>query len=141
MENVMRSGFLALALCSPLALTSCQSESGLSPQIQPANLSVYKTVLDAKNWANPYLIVRADGIEIISKTLKPNRQTVPVNQLKGVLLSLPTSAWSYGRVVALQQVGVRSGAAAEDKLIEQNQSKAMQILKSLKVKAELWPSA
>ena len=52
-----------------------------------------------KNWQNPYLIVRADGIALLDVAdsaeiiLKPD-EVLPA------LAKLPASNWPYGRVVA-----------------------------------------
>ena len=54
---------------------------------------------DTKNWRNPYLIVRADGVALFDSAdsaeiiLKPD-------ELLGALAKLPASYWPYGRVVA-----------------------------------------
>ncbi len=59
-----------------------------------------------KNWQNPYLIVRADGVALYDSAdsaeiiLKPN-------ELLPALAKLPASNWPYGRVVAAAEGGGR----------------------------------
>ena len=59
-----------------------------------------------KNWRNPYLIVRVDGVAILDSAdnaeiiLKPD-------DLLGALAHLPASDWPYGRVVAASENAVR----------------------------------
>jgi hypothetical protein len=63
----------------------------------------YHSVRDAKDWKNPYLIVRRDGIEILGMT--PVGRAIAVESVPGVLDRLPDSAWPYGLVVAVQDKG------------------------------------
>ncbi len=64
-----------------------------------------------KNWRNPYLIVRADGVALFDPAdsaeiiLKPD-------EVLAALARLPASNWPYGRVVAAAENGVR--ASRED---------------------------
>ena len=57
-----------------------------------------------KNWQNPYLIVRADGVALFDVAdsaeiiLKPD-EVLPA------LAKLPASNWPYGRVVAAAEAG------------------------------------
>ncbi len=88
---------------------------------------------------HPYLVIGADGIGIFSKAVPKGRKTVPVADLRRTLLSLPVDAWPYGRVIAIQEAGIRSGDDA--KVIEQSKGKAEQVIKGLRVKLEWWPSA
>lgn len=60
-----------------------------------------------KNWQNPYLIVRIDGVALLDSAdnaeiiLKPD-------ELLAALARLPASSWPYGRVVAAAENGVRA---------------------------------
>ena len=73
--------------------------------IPAANSTKYEQVKDMKNWQNPYLIVRADGIALLDVAdsaeiiLKPD-EVLPT------LARLPSSNWPYGRVVAATEGGV-----------------------------------
>ena len=140
----MRWAVLSLVACSLLLITACGQQMAaaagddqLDPKIAPADRDKYKSVRDAKDWANPYLVVRADGVELISKAVPQGRKVVAVKDLQKSLLDLPVSAWPYGRVAAVQEAGVRSGN--DDERIKQNKAKVEQVLKSLGVTIELWP--
>ena len=67
--------------------------------IPAADPAQYQHLKDTKNWRNPYLIVRADGVALFDSAdsaeiiLKPD-------ELLGALAKLPASNWPYGRVVA-----------------------------------------
>jgi hypothetical protein len=60
-----------------------------------------------KNWRNPYLIVRSDGVALLDVAdsaeiiLKPD-------ELLPALAELPASDWPYGRVVAAAESGSHS---------------------------------
>lgn len=61
-----------------------------------------------KNWRNPYLIVRGDGVALFDAAdsaeiiLKPE-------ELLPALSKLPASNWPYGRVVAAAESGAPGG--------------------------------
>lgn len=110
----------------------------LDSQIQPATPEKYKSVIDATRWANPYLVVGQDGVEVLSKTMTPNRQLVAVKDLRKTLLQLPVSAWPYGRVVAIQTPGILGDKPGLEK---QNVFNTEQLLQSLQIEVERWPSA
>ena len=141
----MRWAVLSLVACSLLLITACGHQTAgaagddqLDPKIPPADRDKYRSVRDAKDWANPYLVVRADGVELISRAVPTGRKVVAAKDLPKSLLDLPVSAWPYGRVAAVQEAGIRSGN--DDERIKQNRAKTEQALKSLGVSMELWPS-
>ena len=97
---------LALILCLELSLVGCSQQTAKAPDpgatlqaIPAAQSSAYESVKDMKQWRNPYLIVRADGVVLFDAPdnaeiiLKPD-------QLLTTLATLPTADWPYGRVVA-----------------------------------------
>jgi hypothetical protein len=81
------------------------------PKADPAQ---YDRIQNMKQWRNPYLIVRADGIVLYDSIdsaeiiLKP-KEVIPQ------LAKLPASNWPYGRVVAAaettKQVSEQEGVA------------------------------
>ena len=92
-------GVLLIGAASPLAgpMQSGSVPTGrLDPRIAAAAPQRYKSVRDAKDWENPYLVIRRDGIEVIVKRLPPGRQTVAVADLERTLVGLPVTAWPYG---------------------------------------------
>jgi hypothetical protein len=95
-------------------------------------------VRDAANWKNPYLIVRPDGIEIIGMT--PVGRGIAIESIPGVLERLPDSAWAYGLIVAVQDLGIVAGKTDKDR-IEANRTKLLNLLKELGVAVDRWPSA
>jgi hypothetical protein len=67
--------------------------------IPAADTAKYKSVRDMKNWQNPYLIVRADGVALFDVADSAEIVLKP-NELLPELAKLPPSNWPYGRVVA-----------------------------------------
>lgn len=88
-------------------LTGCskQPESqGPTPQsvlqaIPAPDSAKYDSIRDMKNWRNPYLIVRADGVALFDVADSAEIVLKP-NDLLPELAKLPPSNWPYGRVVA-----------------------------------------
>lgn len=109
-----------------------------SQRIPAADQEKYKSVRDPTDWANPYLVVRADGIELISKTILSGRRLVALGELREALIDLPTTAWPYGRVIAIQDVGLRGRSA--DKPIARNRKAAEDVVKALPALINPWPS-
>jgi hypothetical protein len=99
------------------------------------NRSLAKT----KSWRNPYLIVRADGVALLDPDDHLERIVKP-EELTQTLGNLPTSAWPYGRVVAVTENGVRS-SADDDVKIRKNRAVVAGTLESLHVLINWIPSA
>ena len=98
------------------------------PAPKPA---MFSDVRNASEWKNPYLIVAADHIEMI-----PSRKRIAFGELEATLLSLPRSAWPYGRIVALQPSGLADHAKASAFFV-----KVRNKLRTMDVHIEMWPSA
>jgi hypothetical protein len=108
-ENVVRTiaTFILLAAllaCSKppqTAATEMPPSTGLE-SIPPPDPSKYPSFSDMSGWKNPYLIVREDGIGLVDLSnhevhiLKPE-------EIPAELVSLPSDAWPYGRVVLVAQ--------------------------------------
>jgi hypothetical protein len=117
-----------------------RGREGLNPKIPAAVHASYKDIRDAEDWLNPIITLRAEGIEVQSAGLPKGRKTVPADELRTLLISLPVSAWPYGRVVLASDIGVRSGKRGEDEVIRRNHEAAEKILDALNVKVDWWPS-
>jgi hypothetical protein len=136
-------GVLLIGAASPLAgpMQSGSVQTGrLDPRIGAAAPQRYKSIRDAKDWENPYLVIRRDGIEVIVKRLPSGRQTVAVADLERTLIGLPVTAWPYGRVAAVQENSIRAGDRSDDKPIADNLEAALAILKKLDVRVDRWAS-
>jgi len=53
-----------------------------------------------RNWRNPYLVLRPDGVGLLD--IRDNAEILlKPNEMLAALARLPASAWPYGRVVAI----------------------------------------
>jgi hypothetical protein len=111
-------------------LNRCKIESETHPE-------AVHSVRDAKDWKNPYLIVRPDGIEILGMT--PVGRAIAVELVPGVLERLPDIAWPYGLIVAVQDVGILSGKKDLAR-IKANRTKLLRALQGFGVAVDRWPS-
>jgi hypothetical protein len=108
--------------------------SSILNTIPKPKVDAYSKVCDASQWKNPYLVVRPRGVEILGMD-----GLVSPNNLETVLGALPKTAWPYGRIVAVQELGIRSGD--DDQLITEVLNDVLSTLKTLEIEVSRWPSA
>lgn len=75
--------------------------------ISPADAAQYDRVRDMKQWRNPYLIIRTDGIVLFDSANSAEILLKP-DELLPALARLPAENWPYGRVVAATENAVRT---------------------------------
>ena len=109
----------------------------LRPEIKTADPAQYKAVRNLKDWQNPYLIVGPEGVEVRARGAQS--RIVPVTALTGVLVNLPVSAWSYGRVVAVSGPSITNSPDNQKQATDANMKAVLEMLKSLDVEANSWP--
>lgn len=139
--SFLKRGLLAAIFFAQLVASTLigwtQTPQSLQNRIPKPDPKKYHAVQDAKDWENPYLIVRRDGIEIVGLT--PVGQAIPADSVPGVLKGLPDSAWPYGLVVAVQDIGLVS--EGDPPRIEANRRRLLILLKKLAIAVDPWPSA
>jgi hypothetical protein len=139
---------LAMALgcviaCSRPSQITGTSVAAASPevrlqQIPSADPEKSSGARDTKAWRNPYLMVKSDGIWLVDLANNEERP-VKSDQLLDALAGLPASAWPYGRVVAVQEIG---GGSEEDRIaIRRNRAILAGTLESAKVLIQWLPSS
>jgi hypothetical protein len=134
-----RIGALSVALAALILVVNAGSQTpALSTRVGPPKPELYKRINDAKTWKNPFIVVRPEGIEIVASALG-RRQVVVVRDVERTLTSLPTTSWPYGRVVAVQPLGIRDPNGSDDKPISSNLTALVEILKKMNVEADYWP--
>jgi hypothetical protein len=118
--------------------------------------SLYIDIREPGAWANPFLSVEADTLDLRvnfadanpsttgqGTMLRPagaRRQELQIRpaDLAEALVALPPSAWRYGRVIAVAEA---PGAAPKDRpKIRRNVELAIQQLNDLGVLVEEWPA-
>jgi hypothetical protein len=110
----------------------------LAVRIPAADENKYRGIRDAKDWRNPYLIVRAQGIEMVG--VSDATRPLTIDAALEILEALPDSSWPYGRVVAIQNIGIVSSEDQDSPTLE-IRDKLFARLAELGVIVGLWPSA
>ena len=105
--------------------------------IKAADPAAYRSVQGGKDWKNPKVLVKPDGIEVLSQGTS---HTVSPSELRRVLIDLPIEAWPYGRVVGVQRPSISSGAVGEPEAIEANLKVVRDVLAALNVDFNGWPA-
>jgi hypothetical protein len=102
------------------------SQTQLDPRIPPPDPGRYKYNIEGKDWPNPSLVIRRDGIQL----------TVKAASIENKIVSLGELASAYGKVVAVAEPGLR---APDDRFIEENKAKTESVLNSLGVTIDWRP--
>ena len=114
-----------------------QPANPLRERIPDADEKKYQGINDGKDWKNPCLIVRADGVVISGVNNDGN--PIPVKAVEAALEELPDSAWPYGSVVAVQDYRI-AASEPERSRIEANQMLLEPLLGELGIIAGFRPS-
>ena len=130
-------GTATVASCSPPKRVSNSGTSPLKNRIPAPDPAKYRSILDARDWRNPYLMVRADGIDVRAISAVTGIPAMSPADVVWYLEKLPSIAWPYGLVVAVQENGVR--ALGDDDCIRENRDELLRFLKAAGVETELWP--
>jgi len=130
---------LSLAGCTQQPTPAAPDPQTVLETIPAADTAKYSRIQDMKNWRNPYLIVRADGVALFDVAdsaeiiLKPE-------ELLPALAKLPASNWPYGRVVAAAEAGV-IGSERDKVAIRKNKGIVGGILQGAHIAVDWVPSA
>lgn len=146
--KILGLGFLLISLgmlaaCSkppqPSQSSSPATADARIEQIPAADPQKYGGTRDVKSWRNPYLVVKNDGIWLVDVTNNEERP-LDADHVLSSLAALPTSAWPYGRVVAVQEVG-KPSSDADRAALRRNRAILAGTLESAKVLINWVPSA
>lgn len=134
----------ALAACSG-SKSSGSVPSQVDPLLRiealpPADAQKVSGVRDMKNWKNPYLIVRVDGVGLLDPANSEQKILTP-DQLLAALGELPSSAWPYGRVVAVAENAPAGWSEADKAQLRRNRALVAGTLENLHVAINWVPSA
>jgi hypothetical protein len=116
-----RFSILLVALLTSFA--ACSRKNDASPPdaaarlgfIAPADPSRYPSLQEAKHWSNPYLVVRADNVRLLTDIAANEEQILKPGEVLNALAQLPASAWPYGRAVAIL-LDERQSSSEQDKV-------------------------
>jgi hypothetical protein len=182
-QNSRKKGLVAMAMLLAFAVAACHKEEAAVEGVartaanaehkaqaaatlrdqQRAQLasiplptkSMYVDIREAGAWANPFLSVEADSLDLRVNVedsnlgpvgdgtmLRPaaaRRQELQLrpSDLAEAVIALPASAWRYGRVIAVAEA---PGASPKDRpKIRRNVEAAIQQLNDLGIVVEEWP--
>jgi hypothetical protein len=128
--------------CSQPASAQKAADTGkstLKNRIAPADPAKYRSITDSQEWRNPYLIVQAKGIDPGSISPATKIPTMAPADVVAYLEKLPSNAWPYGLVVAVEENGIIG--RGDEAQIKRNREELVRLLEKAGVKVELWPSA
>ena len=123
-----------LVACSgpaPPEPTQASQLAGLQsiPAPDPAK---YPVVRDMVHWQNPYLVIREDGIGLVDLANSEIHMLKP-EEILGKLVSLPSSAWPYGRVVLVAEAVPKNPTEQTKADVRKNRALLLGTLKELDV--------
>lgn len=140
---LLATSLTVLAACS--GAKSPDSASRVNPLLRiealpPADARKVSGVRDMKNWKNPYLIVRVDGVGLLDPANNEQKILTP-DQLLAALGELPSSAWPYGRVVAVAESAPAGSSEVDKAQLRRNRALVAGTLENLHVVINWVPSA
>ena len=107
--------------------------------VPPADLSAIHRGRTPEEWKNPFLVIRREGVELSTSGGSTGVNSVSVDRMRDILVSLPADAWPYGRIVAVEEISLRFGNDSE--LIDRNRKALERMLGDLDIPINWWPSA
>jgi hypothetical protein len=95
--------------------------------------------ISSEDWPNPIVIVNADSFYLILRVDgRRVQEELNLTDLEKTLKELKLERWTLGRVVVVQENGLRS--PGDNEKISKKVKEVKQMLESHKVMIELWPS-
>ncbi len=124
-------------LSTKKALELRSADPPLSSRIGTPVSAKYAAVRDASEWLNPFLVVCADGVHLVARSVK-RESVVSIGKVREALVSLPVEAWPYGRIAAVQECSIRG--VFDTPAIRERLAHLLAVLESLGVVINRWPS-
>ncbi len=124
-----------LVACSkppaPTPVAEMRQPTGLE-SIPTPDPSKYPSISDMRGWQNPYLVVREDGIGLVDLSNREIHILKP-EEIPAELVSLPSSAGPYGRVVLVAQAVPKNPTEQTKTDLRKNRALLLGTLKELDV--------
>ena len=111
------AGFLVA--CNEIPAPQTPDPQTILQAIPPADSAKYEHIRNMKNWRNPYLIVRTDGLALFDAADNAEIVLKP-DDLLPALAELPASKWPYGRVVAAVEAAGKNASEQDKVAIRRN---------------------
>jgi hypothetical protein len=113
-------------------------EGELDARIGPPIAKRYQGIRDGQDWLNPFLQVCPHGVVLSVRSVKHERQTIRIEDLRQTLRELSAQSWPYGRIVALQDCSI--GIPGDEETQRQRMNDVQGVLRALGLQVSLWPS-
>ena len=131
---------LVLAGCTQQPEPQAPAPQALLQAIPTADSAKYQHIRDMKNWQNPYLIVRTDGVALFD--VADNAEIIlKPDELLPALAKLPASNWPYGRVVAAAEASGKKVSEQDKVAIRRNKGIVGGLLQGAHIAVDWVPSA
>ena len=105
--------------------------SGLE-SIPPPDARKFPSISDMSGWKNPYFVVRQDGIGFVDLA-NHEIHLLKQEEVPAELVSLPSTAWPYGRVVMIAQAIPKNPTQQTKADLRKNRALLLGTLKELDV--------
>jgi hypothetical protein len=138
-RNVLRILLILTLLGSLLACSKPPVQTAAAPA-RPSELAAipepdparYPDWHNLKDWKNPYLVVREDGIGLLD-TANSELHILKPEEVPAALIALPDTAWPYGRVVLVAEAMPKNASEQTKSDLRKNRGLLVGTLKDLKV--------
>ena len=124
---------------SNLNQAKSQKDTRVIDSLLAPNQKEIRKIRTADQWHNPYVIMHSDGYELILHDQARGQALLTLDELEDALLKMPLDRWPLGRVVAAQEIGLRS--RGDDTKIAASLKALKRMLESHKVRVVQWPTA
>ncbi|MBI3476832.1 MAG: hypothetical protein HY010_13955 [Acidobacteria bacterium] len=111
--------------------SAASQETGLE-RIPEPDSTKFPRMQDLAQWKNPQLVVREDGIGLVDVE-NHEIHILKMEQVEAELVSLPETAWPYGRAVLLSQAAPSDNSDQAKAKLRENRGLLVGTLKSLQV--------
>jgi hypothetical protein len=127
------------ATCLSLNQAKSQSDTRVIDSLPAPNDKEISKMRTASQWHNPFVMVNGDGYELIVHDQPRGQKLLTLDELEQALLKLPIEGWPLGRVVAVQENGLRP--PGDGPKIAANVEMLKRMFESHKLRADqIWPS-
>lgn len=144
-RSIVMSCSMVLLVCTTQVVISAQNQKTLPKtksaldRIPVAKMEEIRRIRTGEDWPNPIVIVNDNNFYLISYIDGRRVQAeLTLVELEKELAELGIDRWPLGRVVAVQENGLRS--PGENETISGKRNEVEHMFELYKVMVELWPS-
>jgi hypothetical protein len=127
------------AVASDLKQTKSQKATRVIDSLPVPNDEEIRKIRTADQWHNPSIMVHRDGYELILHDQPRSQGLLSLDELEETLLKMSLERWPLGKVVAVQEIALRS--PGDNTKIAFNLRALKRMLRSHKVRVDQWPTA